>query len=62
MINDPIVEEVYQARQKIMDECGQDLMRWAQRLKQSEQLHRDRMVDLQAVQQKRRLATSPPPG
>jgi hypothetical protein len=32
MINDPIVEEVYQARQKILDQRDGDLTKWIERL------------------------------
>ena len=60
MINDPIVEEIYQAREKILQECDQDLMRWVQRLKQAEQLHHGRVVDLPAVEQKRLPSVSQP--
>ena len=54
MINDPIVEEVYQARQKILDECNGDLKKWLERLKAAEAQHGDRVVTLQAVREKRR--------
>ena len=54
MINDPIVEEVYQARQKILDECNGDLRKWMERLRAVEAQHGHRVVTLQAVREKRR--------
>ena len=54
MINDPIVEEVYQARQKIMDECDGDLKKWMERLRAAEAQHPDRIVTLEAVREKAR--------
>ena len=62
MIDDPIVEEVYQARQKILDECQGDLMQWIERLKASEGQHQDRLVDLGTVRKRRgRSKTLTPP-
>jgi hypothetical protein len=58
MINDPIVEDVYQARQKILDQCNGDLGKWIQRLKAAETQHQDRLVTLDTVREKRRLGAS----
>jgi hypothetical protein len=44
MINDPIVEEVYRARQRIMDECANDLSKLAERLRAGEEKNRNRLV------------------
>lgn len=56
MIDDPIVEDVYQARQRILDECEGDLTRWIERLKAVESLHQDRVVTLEEVRNQRELA------
>ena len=44
MIRDPIVEEVYEARRKILEECGWDLGRLLDRLKAEEAKDADRLV------------------
>jgi hypothetical protein len=64
VIDDPIVEEVYQARQNILDECQGDLMQWIERLKAAETQHQDRLVDLETVRKRCRRSESltPPPG
>ena len=64
MIDDPIVEDVYQARQKILDECQGDLTQWIERLKAAEAQHQDRLVDLETVRKRRQRSESltPPPG
>jgi hypothetical protein len=61
MIDDPIVEEVYQARQKILDECGGDLAKWMDRLRAAEAEHPERVVTWEAVQQRRQLDESRQP-
>jgi len=53
MIDDPIVEDVYRARQKILDECHGDLSQWIERLKTAEAQHPDRLVDLETVRKRR---------
>ena len=53
MIDDPIVEDVYRARQKILDECHGDLRQWIDRLKEAEAQHQDRLVDLETVRKRR---------
>ena len=58
MIDDPIVEDVYQARQKILDQCNGDLMKWIERLKAAEAEHQDRVVSMEAVREKRQLDRS----
>ena len=54
MNNDPIVEEIHQVRGRLLDECNGDLDRLLDRYKQSED--RDRVVTLEDVQQRCRLA------
>lgn len=53
MIDDPIVEEVYRARQKIMDECHGDVKKWIARLKAAESSHAGRIITVEAIQAKR---------
>ncbi|NOX54799.1 MAG: hypothetical protein GXP27_10240 [Planctomycetes bacterium] len=55
MINDPIVEDVYRARQKILDECHNDLAEWIERLRDAERQHPQRLVTRDDVQRRRRL-------
>ena len=61
MIDDPIVEDVYQARQKILEQCHGDLRQWIERLKAAEAQHQDRLVDLETVRKKRQRFESPTP-
>ena len=58
MVDDPIVEDVYRARQKILDECNGDLAKWMERLKAAEAQHQDRVVTPDAVREKRQLDRS----
>jgi len=53
MIDDPIVEDVYRAREKILEECGGDLDRYMERLKAAEAEHEDRLVTLEDVRKRR---------
>ncbi|REJ80264.1 MAG: hypothetical protein DWQ34_26155 [Planctomycetota bacterium] len=58
MVDDPIVEDVYQARQKILDQCNGDLKKWMERLRVSQSEHADRVVSMEDVQENRRLRKS----
>jgi hypothetical protein len=49
MSRDPIVEEIRQARQKLLDECGGDLDKLLDRFKASETYSRGRVVDPMAI-------------
>lgn len=44
MNKDPIVEEVRDARWKLFEECGEDLEKLLQHLKEQERQDRDRLV------------------
>lgn len=44
MKRDPIVEEIHQTRQKLLDECGGDLNQLMARYKAAEKQDRDRLV------------------
>jgi len=61
MIDDPIVEDVYQARQKILDQCNGDLAKWIERLKAAEAQHQNRVVTREAVDEKSHPDRSPHP-
>jgi hypothetical protein len=52
MSDDPIVEEVREARRQIFEECGNDLERLIERLKAAEVRHVSRLVTVQDVQQR----------
>ena len=51
MNRDPIVDEVRQTRQKLLDDCGGDLAKLLDRLKAAEAEDRDRVVSTKAVRQ-----------
>ena len=54
-MNDPIIEEIYQGRQKLLDECGGgDLKRLMQRLRSAEAKHLDRVVTKAGLRERRR--------
>ncbi len=44
MKRDPIVEEIHRVRKKMLDECGGDLEKYFDRLKEDEALDRARLV------------------
>jgi hypothetical protein len=54
MIGDPIIEEIYQARQRLLDECGGDLEKLMNRLRDAETQHPDRVITKAAIQERRR--------
>jgi hypothetical protein len=49
MIDDPIVEEVYHARQRILDKWQGDLGKWVEHLRDSETRHAGRVVTLEMI-------------
>jgi hypothetical protein len=49
MNRDPIVEEVRQARQKILEDCGGDLEKLLDRLKAAESKDRSRVVSVNSL-------------
>jgi hypothetical protein len=54
MKNDPIVDEVRQTRQKILDDCGGDLEKLLDRLKAAEAQDRGRLVCTKSIRQQPR--------
>ena len=50
-MNDPIVEEVRRARQQIFDECGRDIRRLMERLREASEKHEGQRVTLEQVRQ-----------
>ncbi len=60
MNDDPIVEEVRQARRQIFDECGNDLHRLIEHLKAAEAMQMSRLVTLQDVRQRAAAAKTLP--
>ena len=60
MNRDPIVDEVRQARQKILEDCGGDLEKLLDRLKAAEAQDRDRVVSLKLVRQQLQHESSRP--
>jgi len=53
MIDDPIVEDVYRARERILEECDGDLAKYMERLKAAQAQHKDRLVTLEDVRKRR---------
>lgn len=49
MMRDPIVDEIRQARQKMLADCGDDLDKLLDRLKAAENQDRNRIVSLKTV-------------
>jgi hypothetical protein len=43
-MTDPIIEELYQAREKILEECDGDLDKLFERYRSAEESHPDRLV------------------
>jgi len=54
MIHDPIVEEIHQARQRILEACDGDLDRLMDRFKTAEAQHGNRVVTVEAMRETRR--------
>ncbi len=54
MNRDPIVDEVRQARQKILEDCGGDLEKLLDRLKAAEAQDRGRLASIKSVRQQSR--------
>ncbi len=54
MWSDPIVEEIRSIRERIWEECDYDLKKLTKRLKNKEQLHKDRLVSPQQFIRKQR--------
>ena len=52
MITDPIIEEIYEARQRLLDECGGDLKKLMERLRAAEAQHPDRVVTKAALRER----------
>ena len=51
-MDDPIVQEVHETRQRILAECDGDLERLIARLKAAESKDKDRLVALEDVQRR----------
>lgn len=55
MKHDPIVNEIHQIRQKILDDCNDDLETLLNRLKAAEQQDQNRVISLASLQEKESL-------
>lgn len=53
MIHDPIVKEIHQARQRILEACDGDLDRLMDRLKTAEAQHGNRVITVEEVRARR---------
>ena len=56
MISDPIIEEIYESRQRLLDECGNDLKKLMERLRTAEAQHPDRVITKAALRERLRQA------
>jgi molybdenum-dependent DNA-binding transcriptional regulator ModE len=57
---DPIVDETRRARQKLLAECDDQLDRLLDRFKAAEEAHRDRVVTLESLREKRKHKQTEP--
>src|SRR5947209_17165139 len=58
MNRDPIVDEIRQARQKILEACGDDLEKLLDRLKAAEAQDRNRVVSMKSIEPQQRSRLS----
>lgn len=59
MKHDPIVEEIYQVRQKMLAECNGNLDELLHRLQEAELPDSDRVVSWEAVRERRQREQNP---
>ncbi len=59
-MDDPIVEEIHQTRQRILAECDGDLDRLIARLKAADSKNKDRLVTIEDVQKRSRRPNANP--
>ena len=59
MKHDPIVEEIHQTRQQMLEECHGDLDQLLDRLKAAETQDYNRLVSLEALQKTRQREQRP---
>jgi hypothetical protein len=56
MMNDPIVTEVRRIREQLLAECGGDLQKYMDRIREEEEKDRDRLVTKEDVLRMKREA------
>lgn len=57
---DEIVQEIRETRQRIFDECGNDLGRLIERLKAADSKDQDRLVSMDDVEQRQAQSEAAP--
>jgi hypothetical protein len=57
MNKDPIVEEIHRIREKMLEECGGDLEKLMDQLKENESKHKGRLVSQEDI---KRNSPAPP--
>ena len=57
MNEDPVVEEIHRIREKMLEDCGGDLERLMDRMKNHESRHKDRLISPKDFKKN----TPPPP-
>lgn len=60
MLNDPIVEEIHQIREKLLAQYGGDMDKYLDHLKEAEKQHQDRLVTKEQLQAMRDSKRSKP--
>ena len=53
-MEDEIVNEIHETRQRIFEECGGDVERFIDRLKTLDVAHKDRLVTIEQVEERSR--------
>jgi ribosomal 50S subunit-associated protein YjgA (DUF615 family) len=59
-MDDPIVEQVHQARQRILAECDGNVDRLIARLKAADSMNKDRLVTVEDVERRSRKPKAAP--
>jgi len=60
MTNDPIVDEVRKVRQELFEQCGCDLERFMEFIRQSQTKHSDRLITSLKQRRASKPAKAPP--
>ncbi len=61
MIDDPIVREIHEVRERLWKECGGDLDSYLARLKAAESQHEGRLVTVEDLEKRSRAASESSP-
>lgn len=59
-MTDPILDEIYEARRRILEECGDDLEAYLDKLRTADQTRGGRRVTVEEVRERTRRSTVAP--